>query len=516
MRFYRLIILIIIQLLIINASFANSFEFRELESLAANKKEEVLETKLKNLFSNSTIVNLNKYKNASTFIDKTTSRNAFRIIHWNIERGYKLKEINEALHETEQYFIKNNELKKIKEKKFIEEVDIFNETQIFTLNEADIGMPRTQYNNTIRTFAEITKSNYYVFAPEFLELDDKYLKDKKINKNLYQGLHGNAIVSKFPILKSKIIRLPECYNWFEGELEELSSLEKAKRKAAKVFFNAPIISELRRGNRNALVATIELPNMAQNITVVSTHFENRCFPICRKKQMQYLLEQLKDINTPLILSGDFNNAEVSSEPTSFGKVIYRTVTDWQNLSRAIITWFNPLTYFFSPAILAFNTLRKTHDPTVPGLPIFFRNKSADLFWLLINFKFTDGNMFDFSDEKKLCYKGKDGKLANSNERILKGFKSTFKLIKSNLLFHFRFDWLFVKSLRIKGCQDNEDDFEDIKSKCKNFVPAFGRNLSEFNKSHNKVYDKETKDNVYRDFDVSQLSDHDPITCEILI
>jgi hypothetical protein len=501
-----------------SVSKSTFLNFKELEIL--NEKAEpnqVILDKLDRIFSNP-IKGQTHFSSANSLLtDPKTGRKFFRVTHWNLERGYKLDALKEALQNSEAYYAKNNtEKAQIDKELFDAEVKMFNETHIFTINEADLGMKRTNYINTVKKFAEITKSKYHTFIPEFLEIDDKYLKDPEINKSEYRGFHGNAIVSKFPIIKTRVIRLPECYDWYNDELEKLSFLEKMKRKGAKVFFKAPIISELRRGSRNALVARIDLPNSQQDITVVTTHFENRCLPKCRKEQLKILLDELKDVDTPLIFSGDLNNSEVSAEPTSAMNLVGRTLTDWQNLARAIASWFNPFSYIINPAFLVINTARKAHDPTVFGLPLFLRNKTADLFWKLINFEFTDGNMFDFSDAKELCYLGKDGKLGNSNERVAKGFASTFRLIEGNILTHFRFDWLFVKSMRIPGCQDNEDDFEDIKPECKNFIPAFGRNLTELNYSYNKKYSEEVKNNIYRDFSLIKLSDHDPITCKILI
>lgn len=435
--------------------------------------------------------------------DPQTKRKYFRVLHWNMERGFNLDALEQALYNSSDYLAKNQSKDTIREDLFYADVKMMKEAQIYSINEADFGMTRTGYLNTVEKFAEITKSKYYVLAPEFIEIDKRQLDRKDINKSLYKGIHANAIVSKFPILSTKTIPLPQCYNWFHDELKGISRLEKLKRKSIGIFVKQPIITELRRGQRNALVATIDIPNSPVHLTFVSTHFENRCLPKCRKKQIKYLLNELKDIDTPLVLAGDFNNSEVSAEPTSVRSILKRTFGDWQNLARATASWFNPLSYIINPAFLAINTTRKAHDPTVFGLPLFLRNKTADLFWQLINFEFEDKNMFDFSDAKELCYKGQDGKLANSNQRVAKGFKSTFKLFQNNILTHFRFDWIFVKSMRIAGCQDKEDDFEDIRPGCKNFIPAFGRNLRVLNES----YQTNTK---------KHLSDHDPITCKILI
>lgn len=497
----------------------NFLSYEELQQLA-NKDglNAELSQKLEIIF-HEPLNNKNSFSSSSQLsVDKNTQRKAFRLTHWNFERAYKLAELDLALNNTTKFIEENDKDSKrpLKKDLFIEEINIFKESDIFTLNEADFGMQRTNYKNTVEEFAKITKSAYYSFIPEFVEVDPKYLNAQDLNKDKLKAMHGSAIVSKFPIIASRVIELPECYNWFDSELQKISNLEKLKRKGSEVVLDLPIITELRRGHRSALVARIDIPESTQDLTVVVTHLENRCMPICRKKQLAHLLKELKEIDTPLVLAGDFNNSEASGDPTSATKIIVRTVTDWQNLARATANWFNPLNIILSPSLFAFNTLRKTHDPTVFGLPIYLRNKSADLFWKLINFEFTDKNMFDFSGNKALSHSGKAGKLANSNQRTTKGFKSTYKLLEHNPLFHFRLDWIFVKSMRIVGCQDNEDDFEDIKPNCKNFIPAYARNLGELNESFYKIYPDDIKNNSFRDFSLTKFSDHEPITCKILI
>lgn len=449
--------------------------------------------------------------------DPRTKRKYFRITHWNLERGYKLDQLDQALNHTQDYLKENVDPKHtIKEKYFLADVKMMKETHIYSLNEADFGNKRTNYLDTVKEFARITGSKYYSFVPEFIEIDSEYMDEPELDHSSYKGLHGSAIVSKYPIISTKVIELPLCYDWFNGELERVTRVEKIKRKSSKIIFDIPIITELRRGRRIAIAARINIPDSNKDVTVVTTHLENRCLPICRKKQLQYLLDELKDIDTPLILSGDLNNSEISAEPTSATSIAYRTLTDWQNLARATGSWFNPISYIVNPSLAALNILRKTHNPTVIGIPVILRNKSADLFWKLINFEFTDGNMFDFSDEKELSFNGKEGKLSNSNQRITRGFASTFRLIDKITLTHFRFDWIFVKPLRKPNCQDGEDDFEDIKPECKNFIPAFARNLRELNESFYQEYPDSVKDDPYRDFSLTRLSDHDPITCKILL
>ena len=52
----------------------------------------------------------------------------------------------------------------------------------------------------------------------------------------YLGLHGSAILSRYPIQNVRIFRLPVCHDWFKTEKEEISKLEKGKRLATNKIF----------------------------------------------------------------------------------------------------------------------------------------------------------------------------------------------------------------------------------------------------------------------------------------
>lgn len=438
--------------------------------------------------------------------NKDFKRKQFRISHWNIERGYKIDLLNKALNSTES-FIKDDVFDEYKEEKhkedkeyLLDEIHVLKNTDIFTLNEVDLGIQRTGYKNIAKEFADIVGASHYAFIPEFIEIDKVLVSDPTLDITKYKGLHGNAIVSKFPIKSARFVRLPSCYDWFENEKENLVLFEKARRKSSETIVQEEIITEVRRGNRVALIAEIDLPNTKEDLTVVSLHLENRCSPKCREQQLKAVLGELKKVEGPLVIGGDFNNFEKSAEPTTLIKVISRTLKDPQNLARYTITYFNPYSLMINPGLFVLNTYRKYKDPTQPGIPIILRNKAKKLFDILYDFEFKDKNRFDFSGNDELSYEKMDDRLSNSNQRGRKGFIETFHFHRSFGLAEFKVDWLFFKSLRVAGCDDKEDDFEDLEPKCKRFVPAFGRTLKEFNKSPKQEH----------------FSDHNPISAIVLI
>ena len=180
------------------------FSFEELRSLSEDiLLSKDLQSKLQKILN--TAVN-SKYPIAehSLQFNPQLKKNFFRVTHWNIERGFNLKVINRIINESDQYLSKNVDFNSFPKnsdqyKNLVDEVQHLKNTDIFILNEVDIGMPRTDYRNIAEDMAQII-GGAYAFAPEFIEVDDSVLKDPKLNKEKFLGLHGNAIVSRFPFL----------------------------------------------------------------------------------------------------------------------------------------------------------------------------------------------------------------------------------------------------------------------------------------------------------------------------
>ena len=111
------------------------------------------------------------------------------------------------------------------------------------------------------------------------------------------GYYGIGILSKYPIVKSERIFLPN--------------------------------PEPKKEQRVMLLAEIELPNQ-HTITFVSTHLEVSSAAI-RKAQFQFITEKLKTIKTPIILAGDFN-----ASPDEFSQL--DGFVQWLNLTDSSITF----------------------------------------------------------------------------------------------------------------------------------------------------------------------------------
>ncbi len=422
--------------------------------------------------------------------DKTLQKHFVRVAHWNIERGFNVDQIKKILSDPEKYLKEDLDTKEYpyKSEKYAEllsEIRNIKDADIILLNEVDIGIGRTDYRNIVEELAKATDMGY-AYATEFVEVDPELLHSvSKQDQGRYRGLHGNAILTKFPIKNMRVIRLPVFYDWFHKEQERVSLLEETKRAAAKATIKEEIFTEVRRGSRVALMAELTLPNN-DVLTVVSTHLEDRTSAKNREKQMSHLLYSIKDIKGPVVLGGDLNSFEFDASPTSLTKIAKDKATDANFMGKLALNLVNPFALATNVASTTVGQTRKFKDPTVSSVPVLLPNKARGLFKLIEKFRFNDGKSFNFSGKEELSYDGKKGELSNSNQRGKKGYIETLKLERSFKVGRYKIDWLFVKSV---GSRNKP-----------RYLPAFGRTLKKLNYS-------------YKDH---RISDHSPITVDVLI
>ena len=89
---------------------------------------------------------------------------------------------------------------------------------MWLLNEFDLGMARSAQQHTARLFAYALGFNY-AWGVEFVELtngnrEEKLRTDGQENRH---GLHGNAILSRWPLDETKIVRMPGISQPFTGK-----------------------------------------------------------------------------------------------------------------------------------------------------------------------------------------------------------------------------------------------------------------------------------------------------------
>jgi endonuclease/exonuclease/phosphatase family metal-dependent hydrolase len=324
-------------------------------------------------------------------------------------------------------------------------------------------------------------------APEE-KLKEQFLKDLAVDPSRYKGLHGTAVLSRYPIRSAKNMRLKVCHDWFADE-KKVSELEKGKRLASENVFLEKISREVRHGNRFALVVELEVPESPTGlVTVVAVHLENKCRPTCRKEQLEELLVQLQAIKNPLVMGGDLNTTGADGAPTSIGREIKKRVRNPNFWASQAISWFSPIALpnlFIGSA----NYVKNYQDPTAVSVPLVAVNREARLFDKLEKFRFDDGGSFDFAGYKMRSINGREGTLADSNERAAKGFTPTFEFRRDykGLVGQLRLDWLLVKPAVHQGNHPLH------------FTPWYGRTLDHLNEAV-----------------PGQISDHHPITVDLAL
>jgi exonuclease III len=312
-----------------------------------------------------------------------------------------------------------------------------------------------------------------------------------VDRARYKGLHGTAILSRFRLENVRLEPFAhQPHDWYEDELKSVKPLESGKRKAGELVFQEKVRREVRRGGRMMLSAELvdsRLP--AGKITVVATHLEDKTKPEGRRKQLEEILARIKNINTPVILAGDMNTSTHDSTPTSFARELKKRVGSksfWVKQGLTLLTGIK------IPSLLlgGLNTYRTQADPTVRSVPLVASNPEADFFEQLKDFRFADGNAFDFRGESQRSIEQKDDPLANSNQRGDKGFITTYEMERTvAFVGKFKLDWIFVKPPLLTDPYD--------KGQSHRFAPHFGRTLKSLNEA--------LKD---------RISDHAPIMTDL--
>jgi endonuclease/exonuclease/phosphatase family metal-dependent hydrolase len=187
-----------------------------------------------------------------------------RVVEWNIERGVRLEGIIAALntHPLLRY------------------------ADLLLLNELDIGMARSANIDVPLALSRAIDANA-VFGTEYLELTKGTADELDLPGENSSALHGNAILSRYPILNPQLIRLPRCENNFES-------------------------AERRIGGRLLLIADLAVPD--RPVSVATTHLDVVNSPRCRGRQMRAALQAIEshiarsnaDQSPAVIVGGDLN------------------------------------------------------------------------------------------------------------------------------------------------------------------------------------------------------------------
>jgi endonuclease/exonuclease/phosphatase family metal-dependent hydrolase len=399
-----------------------------------------------------------------------------RVAFWNIERGLELDYIQLFLKDKDAFMARvGEERKKAREsgkrirnvdmEKIPEDIEALKAADVWILNEVDWGVKRTQYREIIRELGETLDMNW-AYGVEFLEIDSKQLgtdtfddredeadrqqllEEFKVDKDRLRALHGNAVLSRYPIRDARLVPFTVGYDWFKES--KIRPLEKTKRKAA-VLIGEDLLREVRRGQRTTLFVDLDVPEApGQRLTIAATHLENRAKPKIRRKQMEELLKEIHDIPRPVVVAGDLNTSGSDSTPTSVENMLYKRYGNVDFWTTKGVQWATGvgLIYTGAKALRSLSGIQYRIDPTSANIPGLSPNLERGLFSTIQRFHFADGHAFDFRGVPERTVNERSGTLADSNERGRKGFAPTFvaELIWGKVrVAKFKLDWIFVKS-----------------------------------------------------------------------
>ncbi|MGA6983656.1 MAG: endonuclease/exonuclease/phosphatase family protein [Candidatus Sulfotelmatobacter sp.] len=433
-----------------------------------------------------------------------------RVGQWNIERGLNFDLIRAALADPNEFLrmAKTDNRISSRQKEVIEsQLATLQAADVLVLNEVDWGIKRTEYRDVARELAAALHMNY-AYGVEFIEVDplfdldtepvhladaqqdQRLQRDLQIDRERYHGLHGTAILSRYPIEHARILRLPVCYDWYGKEYKAISKLEQSRRWSADKLFRERVERELRQGGRMALIAEISVPDLPTgHATIVATHLENKCPPGCRRRQMQALLADVKSDGNPLIIAGDLNTTSRDNTPTSVRNEIMTRVTDYKFWAGQAVSHFHPLG-IFQYTLVPLRYFHGYNDPTAFHLPILWDNREQPLFKTIEKFRFADGRAFDFRGQPERPLPSRRRTLADSNQRGRKGFTPTYTFARTygGLVGQFKLDWIFVKPF-IENPRNPGQSYQ--------FAPHFPITMRELNNSVEE-----------------RISDHPPMTVDL--
>ena len=351
-----------------------------------------------------------------------------------------------------------------------------------------LGVKRTSYREVVRELGDTLDMNW-AYAVEFIEVDPKQLgtdtfddgetnqereqllAEFSVDKDHLRALHGNAVLSRYPIRTARLVPFSVGYDWFQES--KIRPLEKGKRKAA-VLIGEDL---LREGQRSTLYVDLDVPEApSQRVTIASTHLANRAKPKIRRAQMEELLKETHGMSNLVIIAGDLNTTGSDSTPTSIENMLYQRYGSADFWSTKGVQWATGvgLIYTGAKAARSLSGIQYRIDPTSANIPGASPNLERGLFSTLEKFRFADGKALDFRGIPERTSNERKGTLADSNERGSNGFVPTFvaELIWGKVrVAKFKLDWIFVKS-NLANSRDEKGSYV--------FAPHFARTLSELN------------------------------------
>jgi endonuclease/exonuclease/phosphatase family metal-dependent hydrolase len=435
-----------------------------------------------------------------------------RIASWNIEKSIQMKNAITVFSSAKDFLdLIDNERIPVGSSTYhtiLRQQTRLADSDIIVLQEMEIGIKRSGYINAAGELAKKLQMNY-TFAPQYLEVDPVilgidpiYLDSGRIDKSatdyfkqdekLYKGVFGSAVLSRYPIKRVEVFPLQnQPYDWYRSERKKTAYLEKARRISSDFIFRNEMTREIKIGGRHFFRVDLHVPELPdETLSIINVHLEIKCRPKERTAQLAELLSYIRHISHPVVLIGDFNAAPVDLSPTSMKRALKRSLKNPTTWLSAGITYFTPNGLLINTTRSLSNYTKNLDDPLALHIPIIAPNHLRAMFTLIRDFEFSDARRFDFRGDRMRSISGHAKILSNSNERNLKGFKTTFHLNRpiGPLIGHYKLDWAFVKSYLHRN-KFNTDEYI--------FAPHYGETMTELNLGLRPP-----------------ISDHDPIVIDL--
>jgi Endonuclease/Exonuclease/phosphatase family len=149
-------------------------------------------------------------------------------------------------------------------------------------------MARTRNRNVAREIA-CELGLRYAFVPCYLNLSKGAGLEYHAEGENQLGLHGNAVLSRYPLRRVRAIRLKNGFDKMVGR-------------------------EKRLGSQVAVVTEVEFPNC--RLVAVSSHLDANSSQRHRAGQIRDILEGL-DRNLPVVIGGDWNTTTYNSSHPAY-------------------------------------------------------------------------------------------------------------------------------------------------------------------------------------------------------
>jgi len=194
---------------------------------------------------------------------------SLRVLAWNIERGKQLA----------------GQLEAFRNHPYLRTSDVL------LLTETDLGMARSGNADVAATIARELSFNY-CFAPCYLSLVKGSGTERDVEGDNALGLHGNAILSRYPLSNPRYVDLP-------NGVDKMARMEK------------------RLGHQRAVAADVE--HGGKLLTVACIHLDAHSSQRHRAVQMRRVVDAMPE-RGPVLLGGDWNTTTFNSS-TAFHAIM---------------------------------------------------------------------------------------------------------------------------------------------------------------------------------------------------